>query len=255
MGETILSSRLLKASKVVETSERKLLTVVNPLHPVEVIEQPKDDDHFHQEKEMMMANMMAELEERRRQAEKELQTWRENEEEHFRVSMKEKEQEAYTTGYTAGFENGKEQYTEKIQQATDILQQAYEEKAKLIKEAEPFVIHLSIEIAKKIVQQELQQNEDTLIQMIRQALLTINDASTISIGVAPSDFDFVQKQRQQLLAVMDGQVEVKVFPDYSISEEGCRILTPYGSIDARIDVQLNEIKKVLLSCKQVDEDE
>ncbi len=255
MGETILSSKLVKAAKVIKKEERKILTMATPsLPPIEQIEE-KATDPFLQEREMMLADVEVEIEQRRNQAETELQEWRNKEEEQFHISLKRMEQEAYQNGYTTGMEEGQKQFEDKIAQASSILQQAYEEKEKLIKEAEPFVLSLTIEIAKKIMQQELSQNEEALIHMIRQTLLTIHDASFISIGVAPKDFDFVQKQRQQLVAVMDGQVEVKVFPDYSISDGGCRILTPYGSIDARIDVQLEEIKKALLSCRQVDLDE
>ncbi|WP_412176713.1 FliH/SctL family protein [Bacillus sp. T3] len=34
--------------------------------------------------------------------------------------------------------------------------------------------------------------------------------------------------------------------DHSVSQQGCIIRTAYGSIDARIDTQIEEIKKAIL---------
>jgi flagellar assembly protein FliH len=45
---------------------------------------------------------------------------------------------------------------------------------------------------------------------------------------------------------LDGQAELSIIPDYSVQDEGCVIRTPLGSVDAKIDTQLKEIKQVLL---------
>lgn len=254
MGKRALSSKLLKGFSVVVKSDRKVVA----LPETKAVYEEKNGEFEHITEEQipggMFEDLYRELEERRKQAQKELDEWRQEEEQRFFASLEEAKQKGYEEGYHEGIQNGlqeaEQQYKEQLQQASDVLQQAYEEKLHLIQEAEPFVIELSMEIAKKILQQELKEHPDSLLHIVRQSLATVYESSSISIGVAPSDFAFVQKQREQLLAVVDGQVEIKIFPDYSVQQGGCLIRTSYGSIDARIDVQLSEIKKALLSLCQ-----
>lgn len=200
--------------------------------------------------------LLLELAKEKEQAQQELNEWRTREEESFRLQLEEEKRRGYQEGYQLGIEDGtlhaKEQYQIHLQKAADILEQAYQEKAVIIQEADPFVIELTMEIAKKVIQQELKTHPDALLHIIKETLSSVYETDTISIGVAPEDFSFVQKQREQLLAMNNGQVEIKVFPDYSIQQGGCIIRTSSGSVDARIDVQLSEIKKALLSYQQGD---
>jgi flagellar assembly protein FliH len=204
--------------------------------------------------DIMKSELEEELSRQRKQALKDLAAWRKQEEEQFQVHLEEEKKRGYQEGYEIGMDEGREhgllQYQELIQMAKSILEQAYQEKMAVIQEAEPFVIGLSLEIAGKILQQELKTNEEALLPMIKQSLTSVYESDSLTINVAPGDYPFVQKQREQLLAVVNGKVEVKIMPDYSIQQGGCIIHTSSGSVDARIDVQLSEIKKALLLYQQ-----
>lgn len=54
------------------------------------------------------------------------------------------------------------------------------------------------------------------------------------------------KQREELSFAIDSQAELKILPDASVKDRGCVIRSAYGSVDARIDTQLTEIKKELI---------
>lgn len=200
--------------------------------------------------------LLLEIAQQKEQAQKELEEWRKQEEERFLLELEEKKRLGYEEGYQLGIEDGtafaQQQYQEQLQKAVSVLEQAFKEKAAIIQEAEPFVVELTTEIAKKVLQQELKTHPDSLLALIKETLSSVYETSSISIGVAPEDFTFVQKQREQLMAIDSGHIEVKVIPDYSIEQGGCIIRTSSGSIDARIDVQLSEIKKVLLALGQED---
>jgi flagellar assembly protein FliH len=250
MGKRIVSSRLVKAFNVVAKNGQKV--VGYPLPEVSAESNlPLPPDVFFQKEDMIR-----EIEQEKERARQELAEWRAREEESFLLQLEEAKRQGYEEGYQLGVEDGrqfaKEQYQFQLQKADDILEQAYREKAAIIKEADPFVIELTMEIAKKVIQQELKANPEALIDSIKQTLSSVYETASISIGVAPEDFSFVQKQREQLRAIDNGQLEIKVFPDYSIEQGGCIIRTSSGSVDARIDVQLSEIKKVLLAYQQGD---
>jgi len=46
---------------------------------------------------------------------------------------------------------------------------------------------------------------------------------------------------------IDSQAELQILPDSTVKDSGCVIRSAYGSIDARIDTQLSEIKRELIS--------
>ena len=44
----------------------------------------------------------------------------------------------------------------------------------------------------------------------------------------------------------DSEAELQIVPDVTVDEGGCVVRTSFGSIDARIDTQLSELKAVLM---------
>lgn len=185
------------------------------------------------------------------------QWWHENEQKLAIVT-----EEAQQQGYQDGFDLGKREatneihreYQSKIDQAQQLLEHAFTVKENIISEAEPFLLELSTVIATQIVRQELKSHPDQFIELIKQHILRFKEKEFITICVHPDDFEFVQSQRSHLVAVVNGETEIKVIPDHSVSPEGCIIRTAYGSVDARIDTQIEEIKKVILEAGRNPED-
>jgi flagellar assembly protein FliH len=162
--------------------------------------------------------------------------------------------EAKEQGYQEGFELGKQEaesqiqqeYSEKIEQTNKLLELAHEQKDAIISEAEPFLLELSTEIAKRIIKQELTDYPDKFVELIKQHILRIKEREYVSVCIHPDDYEFVQSQRAQLVAVVNGETEIKIIPDPLVSTKGCVIRTDYGSVDARIDIQIEEIKNAIL---------
>jgi len=162
--------------------------------------------------------------------------------------------EAQQQGYQEGFQNGEQEaksqiqqeYQERLLQIQSLLEQAYEQKKAIIAEAEPFLLELSTAIASQIIKQELSEHPDKFVELIKQHILRFKEKEFITVCVHPDDFEFIQSQRTHLVAVVNGETEIKIIPDHSVTPKGCIIRTAYGSVDARIDTQLEEIKKVIL---------
>lgn len=161
-------------------------------------------------------------------------------------TMAQAEEQGYATGLLEGKRYVIQEEQETIQQAKGILEEAYHEKGKIIAEAEPFLVELSIEVAKKVVGAELSASPEKILELVRQVLRRSRVHGPISLCVNHRYFSFMEEHRGQLLALLDGQAELAIYPDYTVHDEGCVIRTPLGSVDARIDTQLQEIKQVLL---------
>lgn len=172
--------------------------------------------------------------------------------------LTEKILKAEETGFQEGFSRGlidgenavKQEYSSLIEQAQELLHEAHKQKEAIISEAEPFLLELSTAIASQIIKQELKSNPDTILEMIKSHLLRFKEKEFITICVFPGNFDFIQGHRSQLLAVVNGETEIKIIPDHMVPENGCVIRTAFGSVDARIETQMEEIKKVLIEAKR-----
>ncbi len=84
-----------------------------------------------------------------------------------------------------------------------------------------------------------------MTEMIRKVLARRREKGMIALCVSPSQFSYIQDARDELLLHIDSQAELQIIPDGSVQDHGCVIRSSFGSIDARIDTQLNEIKQAL----------
>ncbi|MEH7107174.1 FliH/SctL family protein [Bacillus sp. JJ1764] len=187
-------------------------------------------------------------------AQEEINSWWEEKQFHLEQMMMEMKQQGYQEGFDQGKMEGvtavEEDFQEKTALAQQVLEQAYSEKKAIVAEAEPFLLEISTAIATQILKQELESKPDKLIELIKQHILRFKEKEFITVCVHPDDFDFVLSQRLHLVAVVNGETEIKIIPDHSVTSKGCVIRTAYGSVDARIDTQMEEIKKVILEARR-----
>jgi flagellar assembly protein FliH len=162
-------------------------------------------------------------------------------------------QQANDSGFQEGYQQGiaqaeaaiKEQYAEMLQESRAILEQSYLLKQQIIQESEPFLIELSTSIAEKIVGHQLTVSPEWVIEMTQKVLARRREKGSITLCVSPKHFAYIQDAREELLTSIDSLAELEIIPDSSVHDYGCVVRSPFGSIDARIDTQLNEIKSAL----------
>ncbi|GIP27383.1 flagellar assembly protein FliH [Paenibacillus sp. J23TS9] len=166
--------------------------------------------------------------------------------------------EGYDTGYREGSEKVladlQEQISQMMEEAQTVLKQAYLMKEQIIQEAEPFLVELSCAIAEKVIDKQLTLESDYVIDLIKSNLLRKREQGVITLCVAPKYFSFVQAAREELGAAIDSQAELQIIPDSTVHDRGCVIRSSFGSVDARVDTQLTEIKKELIRIALDDEE-
>lgn len=166
--------------------------------------------------------------------------------------------EGYDTGYREGSERAmadlQEQITQMMEEAQTVLKQAYLMKEQIIQEAEPFLVDLSCAIAEKVIDKQLTLESGYVVDLIKNNLLRKREQGIITLCVAPKHFAFVQAAREELGAAIDSQAELQILPDSTVQDLGCVIRSSFGSVDARIDTQLTEIKKELIRIALDDEE-
>ncbi len=166
--------------------------------------------------------------------------------------------EGYDTGYREGSEKVladlQDQISQMMEEAQTVLKQAYLMKEQIIQEAEPFLVELSCAIAEKVIDKQLTLESDYVIDLIKSNLSRKREQGVITLCVAPKYFSFVQAAREELGAAIDSQAELQIIPDSTVHDRGCVIRSSFGSVDARVDTQLTEIKKELIRIALDDEE-
>ena len=169
-------------------------------------------------------------------------------------------EEASTQGFQAGFDQGilqaEEEFRQKRQDMHDLIQTAYEEKAKIVQQSEPFLLSLSVNIAEKVIKEELKQHNDQLLNVVKQALKHIEESEDVVMQVSPEDFPIILPFLEELQTYVKADSELKLIPVANLEKGGCMIHTANGSYDVTVDSQLQEIKKQLLAyCEEKTNDE
>ncbi len=183
-------------------------------------------------------------------AEREAQAWWQSRREEDGQVREEAGRQGYDEGYRNGAREAEEQlkgqYEERLREAEAIVAQAYETKESIITEGESFLVELSCSIAEKIVQRKLSKAPEMSMKLFEKALARRKEQGAIVLCVSPSQFAYVQAAKDELALVLDAQAELQVVPDASIKEGGCIVRSAFGSIDARVDTQLEAIREQLL---------
>ncbi|MBO9598049.1 MAG: flagellar assembly protein FliH [Cohnella sp.] len=202
-----------------------------------------------QSADQMLHDTVAETNAMREQTQQEIDQWWSER----RLQDEQVTEEARLSGLEQGFREGamqaetavREQYHDTLKEAQAVLEQAYELKQRIILEAEPFLIELSTAIAEKIIDRQLTIDPEWIVKMTQDVLARRREKGTITLCVAPAHFAYLQDAREEFLLSIDSQAELQIIPDASVTDHGCVVRSAFGSIDARIDTQLTEIKAAL----------
>lgn len=111
--------------------------------------------------------------------------------------------------------------------------------------AEPEILKLSLEIAKKVTRHEISENSEFVLTTIKAGLQQLRDRQELKIRVNPADYGLVREKKEEIMSSIDGVRSVEVIEDRRIDEGGCVIESPNGDLDARISTQLKTIETAL----------
>jgi len=160
-------------------------------------------------------------------------------------------EEASTQGFQAGFDQGilqvEEDFRHKKQEMQEWIETAYEEKVKIVQQSESFLLTLSIKVAEKVIKEELKQHKDQLLNIVKQALIHIEESEDVIMQVSTQDYLIILPFLEELKTYVRADSEFKLIPVVNLAKGGCMIHTASGSYDVTIDSQLQEIKKQLLA--------
>lgn len=160
------------------------------------------------------------------------------------IIKKKAEEEAWQAGYSRGIEEAKQEYEGLIKEAELIREQAKAEYSELLAGVEHDAVDMILDIARKVIGNEITQNRETILFLVKQAFARCSSREGITVRVSPEDYDFLSANKDKLLSMMENSVEFEIKQDYSLKAGCCVVETPFGTIDAGAQTKLSKIEQV-----------
>lgn len=153
------------------------------------------------------------------------------------------EDEAWTKGYNEGMDSAGNEYENKLQEAEEIKRTAAREHDEMLKSMEKEIIAMALEIAKKVIGEEIRANQESMLSVARQAIEKCSNKNNMVIRVSGENFNYINKNVDKLLLNAQGTDGIEVRPDLSLKPGDCSIDTPFGSVDAGVQTKLFKIEE------------
>jgi len=151
-------------------------------------------------------------------------------------------------GYKDGFEAGKTESAKEslrtISEAKDVLRAAHMESRKYIRKTEEEIIELSVKIAESVIKKELQLDDSIIVGIAKAALTEVRDRKQIVISAGKQEAMTLQNHLQELKEICPNGV-FTILKDETVPDGGCVVETEIHVIEATVDRQLENVRKVL----------
>jgi len=106
------------------------------------------------------------------------------------------------------------------------------------------MVQLVLDIAKKVISDELTQNKEAILSLVKKALQKCAFKKMLVLKVSPLDFDFILENKGRICMMVEGISDIEIVSELSLDQGSCIIETPSGEINSSMDIQIKEIEKI-----------
>lgn len=147
---------------------------------------------------------------------------------------------AAVEGYREGLEKAKQD----LQDIKAAVEHFLKAKQEVFEYIAPDILEISVDIARKIVKKEIEQDPEIILGTILDVLKNISkDEAKITVKVNPSQLAFTKENLPQITSSIGFDARIIVIGDIGVEVGSCVVETYNGIVDATIDTQLELIKE------------
>ncbi len=154
-------------------------------------------------------------------------------------------EDGYKKGFQEGYDDGKEKSDALIVEANKIKGNYLKEREEILSNIEKDVICLVMSLCEKILNQKLENDKEAIISIILKGIDSLNVKENLIIKVSKEDYDIVEMSKQRILAMANLIEDIQIRVDSNLSKGGCIIEGSRGIVDVSLDLQIEEMKKLL----------
>ena len=149
--------------------------------------------------------------------------------------------EATNKGYQEGHSKGEAAAQGIVDEAQRLKAQTLEERQKAIEDFEPTLVELVSGLVEKLVSRVLLIRPGVVLNLIRQGLSEASHSGDLTLRISKDDYEFVVQNRVEIEQWLEGGASLEITKDFSLNKGDCIIETPFGVIDASVDMQLDTL--------------
>ncbi len=191
--------------------------------------------------------IIAEAEAKKKQLMEEAEAWQEAWHQEKEILQLKAYEEAYEQGAIQGREAGYLEVSSLIDEAKSVVDSSKVEYEKNVERSEQTILDLALACAEKILQAELEKNSELFMGIVKAAIKEARNQKEVQIHVHPGKYEFVVSQKDEIEALFPSDVNCYIFPNEDAEKEACFVETANGRIDASVDAQLQQLRKILFS--------
>lgn len=158
-------------------------------------------------------------------------------------SMSSGYEEGFLKGYEEGLKKGNDEVQKLISEAKSIKDEIIREKERLYKECESDMVNVILEIANKIIEINLERNNDIILNLIKKGLENYTAFDKVTVRVCEKDYEYCIKNKDRLLKNIEFINDINILKDLTLKKGDCIIETSSGIIDSGVYTQLKTLKK------------
>lgn len=144
-------------------------------------------------------------------------------------------------GYQEGHNRAVRELQDQRNEVQKLLVDAEEDYCKRVWESEGEILKLAVEIAEVITRTTFTANQDTWIQMVREAVSRVAGANELLIRVSPQDEPVLAANIQAVREVLTESAPIRWEADPSMKPGDIWVETNIGQVDARLSQQLQTV--------------
>lgn len=157
------------------------------------------------------------------------------------------ERDAFAKGFAQGERAGAEAAGKRgdamLRRLTQTLEEVTQLRTQMIRQTEHQMVTLALAVARRLVHREISLDPDLLIAIARVAMDRLGEAATVTVRLNPDDYAATAAVRAREWT----GAQVAVIADARLPRGGCRIESDFGSVDAGVDAQLQELAQALVN--------
>ena len=163
--------------------------------------------------------------------------------------------DGYAEGFKKGQESGFKEGSLEAQRLTDrlhtIIERMMDKRQEILAETEQQIVDLVLLMTRKIVKVISENQRNIVVSNVVQALRKVKGRGEVIIRVNLNDVAMTTQHVKDFLSAAENIKNITVVEDSTVDRGGCLIETDFGSIDAKIVSQLNEIEQRILEVSPI----
>lgn len=177
----------------------------------------------------------------------------ETKERELREAFEKAKQDGYQAGLDAGKASAQKELEQAVGQIKELLHSLKDLNEALFQEMEDSAAEVVFEAVTKIIGQTA-IDKQTAFSATRAAIEQLKGRERLIVRVSAKDYEMVKAALNDQEAAVPFATSVSVIADNLVQLGGCMIETEAGSLDARLEIQLQRLKETLLGVRKSNDD-